>query len=239
METPLAVPVPANPAPRQVTNAEVQRFLNDGWLWMQMKLAPGRLANASYNRVDAYAVQNFVELLKQAKQEIFTNYQHAVELQGEAYFRSAKALMFTPATPNQPGFDPLYLTWQVEHPVVEQRRKLVKDNQFAAKPVTENDFLERSHKDDAISTAQAKADADNQKALAEIKRAIDSLVFQKPQGGYNYPLIDDTKAKLRRLVADTLKQDGSNATKVLSEIKGQIAKAHLRNERNNELWNSR
>jgi len=238
METPLAVSVAANTPPRQITNAEVQRFLSDAWLWMQMKLAPGRLANASYNRVDAHAVQNHVDLLKQAKKEILVNYQHAVELQGEAYFRSVKDLMFQPATATQSTFDPLYLTWQVEHPVVEKRRKLVHDNQVAAKPATEKDFLDRSHKDDEVSATKAKADGDNKKALVEIERAISSLVFQNHRGAYSYPLMDTTRAELRRFVAQNLKQDGSNATKVLVEVKSKIAKAHHDNERANERRNS-
>jgi len=238
MGTPVT-PVLVNPAPRQITNAEVQRFLSESWQRMNLRLAPGRLDNASYNRVDAHAVQNHVDLLKQAKKEIFTDYQHAVELQGEAYFRSVKELMFQPATATQGTFDPLYLVWQVEHPVVAQRRKLVHDNQFAAKPETENDFIERSHKDDGISAARAKADGDNQKALTEIKNAIDGFKLQGPHGAYNYPRMDEVRAELRQFVAKNLKQDGSNATKVLAEVKDKIAKAHRDNERANERWNSR
>jgi hypothetical protein len=240
MATPVTRAAGVNTPPqRKITSAEVQKFLSDAWAAMNMRLRPGILANESYGLIDAYAVQNYKPLLQAAYKLVFTDYAKAVETQADAYFQSAKALMFTPATPNQGTFDPLYLHWTCEHPVVEKRRKLVHDNQFAAKPVTEKDFIERSHKDDEVSVAKAKAFGDNQKAAAEIERAIVGLKLQGPHGAYNYPKMDEVQAMLRQFVATNLKPDGSNAVKILVAVKDKIAKAHNDNERANERWNSR
>jgi hypothetical protein len=235
MSTPATPAAGVNTPLRQLTQSEVQRFLSDAWQWCQMRLAPGRLANHSFSRVDSHAAQNHTDVLRAAKREIFTNYQRAVELQADAYYKSVCDLMFEPQTSAQKTFRPLALSWQVEHPAVAKREKLTLQNQGLAAKEQEWSVEEVNARDDAAKKANEAERAHNA-ALKSIDRAIEGLVFQNYRG-YDHSAIDAARRELREYVAKNLGK--KNGVDVLGYITARIAFMHRDYENGNLKWNSR
>ncbi len=235
MSTP-ATPVVVNnqPPQRSVTQGEVQRFLADAWLAANVRLSPGRLSDKSFDRVDSYARQNHLDLLKAAYKVIWSDYKEAVRLQADAYFQSVRALMFEPQIASQKTFDPLALSWTVEPSVVGQRRRLTLENQgLAAQGPSE--MPDRQKKEEE-AFAKVQADKAHQDAVKAIERAIQGVIFQNMRG-IDQAKIDKVRAELREYVQKNLGKH--NGVKVLENVTQQIAAAHRQHEREQEQWNSR
>lgn len=229
----MATPVtPAAVVNRPLTNDEEVRLSSDAFAALNMRLAPARLDPKCFSRLVYRASKrsDYKATQEKVRDIVFVNYQDAVKAFANLLYETVKSLAYTSDE----------LVWQVEPKGLQKRRELVREQELGLGKKDNTRFdpaeIERQN---AVAVAQTKADKENSAALAELKRSIDSLVFQGRLGAFDYPKMDIAKAELRKIVHDTLKPDGSNAAKVLEDVKHKIAKMHRDNERAVDNWNSR
>jgi hypothetical protein len=234
MSTP-ATPAAANTPPRQITQSEVQRFLLDAWEGCQMRLAPGRLANHSFSRVDQHAAEHYTDILRAAKKQIFLDYQKAVETQADAYYKSVRDLMFEPQTSTQKTFRPLALTWLVEHPAVAKRERLTLQNQGLG-AVEKEWSVEEVNERDAKATAQAANEKREERAKKDIEVELSRICFQNMHG-FDQRQTDDLRVELRGYIRQ---HEGKKSWfDIWGYVNARIANAYKQHERDQERWNSR
>jgi len=227
-----SIPTPAVNAPvRALTPQEEQRLSTDAFTQLNMRLTPARLKPESFpvlvrharKRADYRAAQERV------RDTVFVNYQEAVRVFADLLHATVMSIAYTSDE----------LVWQVAPKGLAKRRELVREQELGLGKKDNTRFdpaeIERQN---AITVAQAQADKENSAALAELRRAIDGIVFQDFRG-INYPKIDAAKRELHGFAKENLKTDGSNATEVLKAVKSKIAKMHADNERSVDQWNSR
>lgn len=210
--------------PRKLTDSEVQRLVNDSWVAMNVRLSPGRLSTSCCNRVQVHARQQFLPLLEQARDSIFTNYKEAVRLLADAYYRSVIALRFEPNA----------LEWVVEHPSVVRRKELELQNRGLA-PVEPTDVPERAKREEAFEN-QVKAEKAHREALKQIENAIAAVCFTNFRG-VDHRKTEELQTELREYVSKNLGK--KNGVEVLGYVQSRIAWAYKNHEKQQEIWNSR
>lgn len=217
-------PAATAPVPRQLTQGEIQRWINDAWVDMNVRLSPGKLNTSCANRVQVHARQNFLSLLDEARSLVFTNYKEAVRLIADAYYRSVIALRFEPNA----------LEWIVEHPSVTKRRELELENR-GLEVQTPSDIPDREEKEKKFAE-QVAADKAHAEAVKNIEPLIQSIYFTNMRGA-DHRKIEELQSELREYVAKNLGK--TNGVKVLGYVHAKIAWAYHDDEKQRQKWNNR
>lgn len=234
----MSTAIPAANQPRQLTTEEKQRFSLDVWNKLQELIAPsgGVLDGVSYGRVIDHAAQNHLDKLKMAFLFIRSDYDRAVELQAQAWLASVRDLLHQPATPNQKGYDPLYLTWKQEPKAVTQRRSLYTENFSETQKIAPDHMLTRVE-DEKKADAAAQAQKDHEKGVRAATVAIDTLMIQGRNGLPDNGKIAEHQKVLRKWMKDNLTD--TNGQKIWKVVRQSIASIHQQVEREMVNWNSR
>lgn len=221
--TPVA-PVAVNQPPRELTQGEVQRLVNDAWVQMNMRLTPGKLHTNCFFRVEDYVRKNFKAVIPAVKATVWTNYQEAVRLLADGYFRAVKALFY----------EPNCLEWIVEHPALAKRRQLELENRGLGRQPDANEF-DVAAKNQATED-KAKADKIEKDAQKDVDIAIDKILFTDVRG-LNNRKTDELRAELRAYVATH--KGKKKWSEILGYVIAKIASAYKAHEKAQEQWNSR
>ncbi len=217
-------PAATAPVPRKLTDGEIQRWINDAWVAAQVRLSPGKLNTSCANRVQVHARQNYLPLLEQARDSVFTNYQESVRLIADAYYRAVIALRFEPNA----------LDWLVVHPSVTARQNLEIQNRGLERQADANEFDVAAKNQATVD--KAKADKIERQAQVDTGVAIDKILFTNSRGIDNRKT-DELRAELRAYVEEH--KDTKKWSDILSYVTTKIAGAYKAHERELEQWNSR
>ncbi len=222
MGTP-AIPAAVN---RPLQPSEAERLVTDAWQAMNQRLVPGRLHTHCFPRVDAYMQKHFPETKSTVLELVWLNYQEAVKVLADGYYRSATSeeLFF--------GDD---LQWiGTSHPAIAKRKQRDLEQRGLTRTPDADEFNVAAKNQATIDNA--KVEKVEREAQRDVGVAIDKILFTNVRGVDNRRT-DDLRNELRTYVRDA--QGKKKWSEILSHVTAKIASAYKAHEKEIERWNSR